>query len=200
MRQWIGAVCVLGGLLASGSAAAGQGIVPIAVEGRAGYAVPQGDWSDGESLENGFGYGIDLRIRILPLVYLYGGWDTHDFAYAGSGDGEDAEATDSGMHLGGEIAVPLSAVTGISPFAFGGIAYNRTSMPIRSDGLSRQAESEAGLGYEVGAGLAIPFAPTLTLRPQVRYRSHPAEFLMGATTQETTISYFSANIGLRLGL
>ena len=197
MRKLLGTACLMGGLLLTAGTADAQGIIPIAVEGRGGYAMPQGDWNESEMLENGYGYGIGLRVQVMPLLSIYGGWDKYSFEVEGDGD---FDASDSGLHLGGQISLPLSAVTGISPFAFGGLVYNRTSMSFQNDGVSVEVESDEGLGYEVGAGLAIPFAPTLTLTPQVRYRSHEAEFPVGGEMNETTVDYLSFDVGLKLGL
>lgn len=175
-----------------------QGILPIAVEGRAGLALPQGDWNESDNLETGFGYGINLRLQVMPLISLYGGWDRYSF---GVEDAEDFDAVDSGLHLGGQISLPLSAVTGVSPFAFAGLLYNRTTMGFEDGGVGVEVESDNALGYEVGAGLAFPFAPTLSLTPAVRYRSHSADFPgAGAGDVETTVSYLSFDVGLKLGI
>jgi opacity protein-like surface antigen len=175
-----------------------QGIIPIAVEGRAGLALPQGDWNDADNVETGFGYGLNLRLQLLPLISVYGGWDRYSFGVEGA---EEFDAVDSGLNLGGQISLPLSAVTGVSPFAFAGILYNRTTTVFESGGVMVEGESDNELGYEVGAGLAFPFAPTLSLTPAVRYRSHTAEFPRGGADQlERTVSYLAFDIGLKLGI
>lgn len=198
MRKLVRTASMLAALLSVATAANAQGILPIAVEARGGYAIPQGDWNEGDALSNGFGYGLNLRLQILPLISLYGGWDTYNFDLE---DVENADARDSGLHLGGQIALPLSAVTGVSPFAFAGVVYNRTEMGIEDGGVTVEVESDDGFGYEVGAGLAFPFAPTLSLTPAVRYRSHSAEFPGGEDGEnDTTVSYISFDVGLKLGI
>ena len=198
MRKLVRTVIMLATLLSAATAANAQGILPIAVEGRGGYAIPQGDWNDSDALGNGFGYGLNLRLQIMPLISVYGGWDTYNFDVE---DVDNADAKDSGLHLGGQISLPLSAVTGVSPFAFAGLIYNRTEMGIESGGVTVEVESDDALGYEVGAGLAFPFAPTLSLTPAVRYRSHSAEFPGGeGGDDDTTVSYISFGVGLKLGI
>src|SRR5690606_24648902 len=66
-------------LLLAGTRAEAQGIIPIAVEGRGAFALPQGEWNDAEALSNGFGYGFDIRLQVMPLISIYGGWDTYSF-------------------------------------------------------------------------------------------------------------------------
>lgn len=199
MRTLVRTALLFAALLAAGTAAQAQGLVPLAVEVRGGYAVPQGDWADGDGLGNGFGYGLDLRLQILPLISLYGGWDRYSFDVEDVAT--DADASDAGLHLGAQLSLPLSALTGVSPFAFGGIVYNRTTMAMESGGVTLEAESDDGFGYEVGAGLAFPFAATLTVSPAVRYRTHSAEFPGGQSgSSDTTVSYLAFDVGLKLGI
>ena len=143
MRKLVRTVIMLATLLSAATAANAQGILPIAVEGRGGYAIPQGDWNDSDALGNGFGYGLNLRLQIMPLISVYGGWDTYNFDVE---DVDNADAKDSGLHLGGQISLPLSAVTGVSPFAFAGLIYNRTEMGIESGGALRPRGAPAPTG------------------------------------------------------
>lgn len=196
MRKLVIASCLLTGLLSAASTVQAQGIFPLAVEVRGAFAMPQGDWNEGEAIGNGFGYGLDARLQILPLISLYGGWDRYSFDMESTGEGE-TDASDSGLHLGGQISLPLSAITGVSPFAFAGLVYNRTTLGPSGGIGSLEGESDDELGYELGAGVAFPFAPTLSLTPAVRYRTHSANF-DGAG--DTTVSYLSLEVGLKLAL
>lgn len=198
MQRILRTTCLLFALLLAGTAARAQGIIPISVEGRGAFALPQGDWNEGDALGNGFGYGLDIRLQVLPLINIYGGWDSYSFDIE---EADDTDATDSGMHLGGQVSLPLSAVTGISPFAFAGAVFNRTSMEIESNGISVGVESDREIGYELGAGVAFPFAPGVAVTPQVRYRSHGVDFTgADGETEDTTVSYLSFEVGVRLGL
>lgn len=198
MQRILRTTCLVGMLLLASTAVQAQGIIPISVEGRGAFALPQGDWNESDALSNGFGYGLDLRLQVLPLISIYGGWDTYGFDVE---ELDGADANDSGMHLGGQISLPISAVTGISPFAFAGAVFNRTSMEVEEEGVSVEVESDREIGYEVGAGVAFPFAPALSLTPQVRYRSHNVDFPgAGEEGEDSTVSYLSFEVGLRLGL
>lgn len=199
MQKLVRTVCMVAGLLAVATTTQAQGLLPFAVEVRGGFAIPQGEWNDSDAIENGFGYGINARLQILPLISLYGGWDKYSFEMDDLG-GSDSDASDSGLHLGAQLSLPLSAVTGVSPFAFAGMVYNRTSMAFTSAGTTIEAESDDGFGYEIGAGLAFPFAPLLTLTPAVRYRTHSADFPSAVGSGETTVSYLSFDVGLKLGI
>lgn len=198
MQRMLRTTCFLFALLLAGTTARAQGMMPISVEGRGAYALPRGDWNEGDALGNGLGYGLDIRLQVLPLINIYGGWDSYSFKIE---EMDDTDATDSGMHLGGQISMPLSPVTGISPFAFAGAIFNRTSMRIENNGVSLGVESDREIGYELGAGIAFPFAPGMAVTPQVRYRSHGVDFsLASGETHDADVSYLSLEIGVRLGL
>lgn len=200
MRKLVISSCLLMGLLSAAGTAQAQGIFPLAVEVRGAFAMPQGDWNESEAIGNGFGYGLDARLQILPLISLYGGWDHYTFDME-SAEGSETDASDSGLHLGGLVSLPLSAITGVSPFAFAGLVYNRTTLNASAGSASLEGESDDELGYELGAGVAFPFAPTLSLTPAVRYRTHPASFTtVGDGEGDTTVSYLSLEVGLKLGL
>ena len=200
MRKFVTASLAIAGVMAAAGSVQAQGIFPLAVEARGSFAMPQGEWNDDEQVGNGYGYGINARLQVFPLISLYGGWDRYSFDMEGDGEGSDFDAVDSGVSGGVYLSLPLSAVTGISPFAFGGAVYNSTTLAVSNGGVTIEAHSDEALGFEVGAGVAIPFAPTLSLTPGVRYRTHTAEFTVGGVETESTVSYLSFDLGLKLGL
>jgi opacity protein-like surface antigen len=189
-------------LLAFGSSAKAQGVLPFAVEVRGGYGFPTGEWTEDSDAENGSGFGLNAQVRVAPLTSLYAGWERYSFD-VGRGDPDivavEGHTTDSEVRFGAQVTLPLSAVTGLSPFAFAGLTYTRVKT-----GTSVILKSAGALGYEAGAGVAVPIVPTLSLTPAVRYRSHRAEFVdnlqLGFEGEETTISYWSLGIGLKLGI
>ena len=194
MRKLLSVSCLSAALLAAGPAAGfhGDGENPL---GRGGFALPQGEWSDDAGVDGGFGYGINARLQIFPVISLYGGWEKYTF----DTEAETIEASDTGLRGGAHVSVPLSALTGVSPFAFAGVVYNETSFKVEE--VDGEFEADSEFGYEVGAGVAFPIAPTLSLTPSVRYRAHPAELPAGeAGTDDIDVSYLVFDIGLKLGL
>ena len=194
MRKLVAASCAVVALLTAGGDAHAQGILPFAVEARGGFSVPQGDWKDDPfGVNGGWGYGLNARVQILPLISLYGGWETYAFEM----DADEAEANDSGLRAGAQVSLPLAMLTGFSPYAFAGVIYNRTSMEVATG----EAESDDGIGWEAGGGVSIPFAPTLSFTPGVRYRTHSAEFASpGVLDGDLTVSYIVVDLGLKLGI
>jgi opacity protein-like surface antigen len=197
MRKLVAVSCAAAALLAAGGDAHAQGLLPFAVEARGGFAVPQGDWRDDAGVDGGFGYGINARLQLMPLISFYGGWETYSFDM----DAEDSETTDAGLRAGAQLSLPLAALTGLSPYAFAGVIYNRTKMEF-GEGVSVEFESDDGFGWEAGGGVSIPFAPTLSFTPGVRYRTHSADFSASEDFEgdDLTVSYIVVDLGLKLGL
>lgn len=180
--------------------AAAQGLLPFSVEVRAGAAFPTGDFGENEDVETGFGFEVNAKYQMIPLIAVYAGYDRYTFGGNTEGLAEDVEAetVDSGLALGLQASIPLAVVTGLSPWVRGGVIYNQASAEI-SDGTSAiTIESEQTLGFEVGGGLSIPLGPAISVTPGVRYRAYSPEFEFGGETTEGDLSYVAAEVGLSL--
>lgn len=200
------AILVVTAVLMCGGPAGAQGVLPFAVEVRGGGAMPTGDWNEEEAIDNGVGFGANIQVSVAPMLSIYGGWERYAFPLDTEEDpdfeGVEADATDSGFRLGGQITVPLSGLAGASPFVFGGLTYGKMEVEASDGSSSISFESDGAVGFEVGGGVAISVAPMLSLTPAVRYRSHSAEFdaFQDLGGEETTVSYVSLDVGLKLGI
>lgn len=193
MRKLALASCLIAALLPAGMAEA-QGILPVAVEARGGLALPQGEWSDDAQADTGFGYGLNARLQVFPLISIYGGWESYSF----DTEAENVEAKDAGFRAGAQLSLPLSMLIGLSPHAFAGLIYNETSF--EAEGSDVEFEADSALGYEIGAGISFPLAPAFSLTPGVRYRTHSADLPAGEGTEEIDVSYLVLDVGLKLGI
>lgn len=197
MKKLMTAGLVAAALGVGGTAAEAQGILPVAVEVRGGYAVPTGDLGDSD-VDDGLGFGVNAQLAVMPMLSVYGGWERYSFGIDTGSSDADADVVDSGFRVGLQAGLPFTPFIGVSPFVFAGGIYNSTSLEGSSGGVSVSLDSDRSLGYELGGGLAIPVGPALQLTPAVRYRSHSVEF--DDTDSDSDMSYFTAEIGLRLGL
>lgn len=180
-----------------GTAAEAQGILPIAVEVRGGYAIPTGDLGDSD-VDDGLGFGVNAQPAVMPMLSVYGGWERYSFSAETGFEEVDVDVVDSGFRLGVQAGLPFTPFIGVSPFVFAGGIYNSTSLEGSAGGVSTESESDRSIGYELGGGLAIPLGPALKLTPAIRYRSHSPEIEEFET--DSNMSYFTAELGLRLGL
>ena len=206
MHKITTATLVMSAVLVCGGPAGAQGVLPFAVEVRGGGAMPTGDWNEDETIENGLGFGANIQVAVAPMVSIYGGWERYSFPIETEEDpdfeGVEADATDTGFRLGGQVTLPLSGLAGVSPFAFGGLTYGKTEVGLGDGSSSISFKSDGAVGFEVGGGVAISVAPMLSLTPALRYRSHSAEFdaFQELGGEETTVSYLSLDVGLKLGI
>lgn len=197
MKKLMTVGLVAAALGVGGTAAEAQGILPIAVEVRGGYAIPTGDLGDSD-VDDGLGFGINAQLAVMPMLSVYGGWERYSFSADTGAEDIDSDIVDSGFRVGVQAGLPFTPFIGVSPFVFAGGIYNKTEVELSGGGASISGESDSSLGYELGGGLAIPLGPALQLTPAVRYRSHSVE--VDDVDTDSNMSYFTAEIGLRLGL
>jgi opacity protein-like surface antigen len=189
---------VLGAALAQPAAA--QSVLPFSFEVRGGAAIPQGDDFDGVS--TGFSVGGTVHYQVAPMVGIYGGFEYAKFTFDDDSEDVDSNISDSGFRLGARFAIPLGAMTGVSPWVEGGATFNQTSINLSNDGgNSVGVDSDRALGYEVGAGLSFAVAPKISITPGVRWRSHKADF--GDTDDgpaEVDVNQFTVDLGVHISL
>jgi len=164
----------------------------VGFEFRAGAALPTQDLADAE-LQTGLGFEGTIGYRLMPHLGLYAGWDWHHFNAKQSFAGADLDFETTGYAFGLRFQHPFRGETG-------GVAYQ-----LRAGGILNHIEVEDhdgdlvvdtghGLGFEVGAGLAIPMRGW-QLVPGVRYRSLKRDFEIGTTTTPGTLSYLTIDLG-----
>jgi opacity protein-like surface antigen len=175
----------------------------LALDVRAGYAVPTGDWNEDENgdnvVENGLGFGANVTAMFTPQLGVYAGWETFTFDVEEDEPGVEADATDAGFRAGVTLAMPLPQSPTIAPFAEIGVLYNTFEIGASGDGASIEIESEASVGFEAGVGVAAALGQRLSVVPMVRYRQHEVEFEDFEGDSET-VSYFVVGVGLRLSM
>ncbi len=159
---------------------------------RGGVAIPTQDLADAD-LQTGLGFEGTIGYRFLPHLGIYGGWDWHHFNAKQSFAGADLDFEETGYVFGLRFQHPFGGETG-------GVAYQ-----LRAGGTYNHIEVEDndgelvvdtghGLGFEVGAGLAIPMG-SWQLVPGVRYRSLKRDFVIGNTTTPGTLAYLALELG-----
>jgi opacity protein-like surface antigen len=173
---------------------------PVALEVRGTFDIPTGDWNDDELFDNGFGGGATLTVMVGPRMGIYGGWELVRFSLDEEALGVDADAdgTDSGFRAGLASFVPIASMPSVTPFTELGLLYNTFEISASEGDSSAGIESEWGLGYEAGVGVAIQAAPQVDVTPIIRYRAHDVEF--EDFEGSDTVQYFSFGVGVRLRL
>lgn len=199
IRRLLAPALVLSAVLATTASA--QSTLPITIEVRGGAAIPMGDFDDGAG--TGWGLGATVRYAVTPAVDLYAGYDRFEFGTDADLDEEefDLGLSDSGFRTGARFSfAPLGS---LRPWVEGGLLVNRSTVSISVESASIDVNSEWALGFEGGAGFAVPLSPRVSLTPGVRYRMHEAEFEAeetGEGPQSIDVSYLAIDIGVNIRL
>jgi opacity protein-like surface antigen len=199
--------------VAAAPQAEAQGILPFSVGVRGGAAFPTGDFGEDDVVETGWGFEVNAKYQLLPMIAVYGAYDRFSFGtdfgeFEGAFGDTEVDLVDSGFALGGQFSVPLVGMaTGLSPWVRAGAIFNQLSTEVSGDlaeagqefGLETESESERSLGFEIGGGVSFPLGQVISVTPGVRYRTYSPEF-EGQEESDENISYIVLDVGLTFGL
>lgn len=175
--------------LMASHAASAQDRLSLEVSGDGAYATQDLGGSD---LDPGFGLEAALAYRFLPHVSGYAGWGWHRFTTDEPFAGADMDVEETGYVFGLRFAHPL----GPSPMRYfvqaGGI-YNHLEF---EDGDDIVADTGHGLGWEVGAGVMLPFGSKWHLMPGAHYRSLRRDVEMNDVDMGADLAYFTVRVGI----
>ena len=170
-------------LAAAVSATPAAAQIPLSIEGRVDAAIPTGDFADVASTAPSF--SASAAFGLAPGFGVYGGYSMTEFDLEGS----DGEASDEGFSVGLTAALPVAGLP--SPWVGAGLVFHE--FEVEGGGLEIEGDTE--MGFEVGAGVAVPVTPRVRLTPAVGYRTFEVD-LLGLGTDR--VSYFSAGVGLNI--
>ena len=176
---------------------------------RGGAGVPKGAFEDKEfatedqflaGAKAGFGYGLDAGINLGPLG-VYAGFDKINFECAPeSCSAEDSKYKLQGVSAGVRLSIPLFPI--IKPWVKGGVTFSELDAEFGGTSSKTSFTTERTPGYELGAGIDIPFGGIFSLTPQVRYVGQKLDYKIPGVTTGDKISndanYYTFDLGLRL--
>jgi len=169
----------------------------LAVQG--GAAFPATDLYDTD-LKTGFGFEGTLSYRFTPSIGVYAGWDWHKFITDVAGTsfiGADVDVEETGYVLGLQYEFPLGgSPNSPSVVLRGGGTLNHLELSDSSG--NELTDTGHGVGYEVGVGFAVPLGDRFRLVPAARYRSLDRDLTVNGVTRGVTLSYGTAELGLRV--
>lgn len=188
MRSLFAAAAALLLLVCAGSAHAQ---IPFTLDMRGGASIPAEDFGT-IALDPGFGFGFTASARILPHASLYAGWAWTRMSTEVAPAGADSHLEDTGYAAGFVFQHPL--MSRIEGWGRVGAIYNHVEMESPSG--DEVADSGHELGWEAGAGFAIPVGHSFALTPGVRYRTFPAEIDLTEGNASADLSYVMLDVGL----
>lgn len=182
-----------------------QSPLPLSVEGHAGIGLPAGDF--GDVANPSYGLGATVVYDLTPMIGIRTGYNYQRFGLdEKAGFGADAEYTDSGFALGLELKPVLTpgldlllhADAILHQFVARGDVQIAVGWVVQDSEMS--VTSDHRLGFDVGAGLAFPVGPHVSIVPRVRYRGYDSDFGEKVGSGEDGISYFAGGLGIRVQL
>ncbi|PKD16237.1 opacity protein [Salegentibacter salinarum] len=161
---------------------------------RPGINFATSDLGDAE-LKTGYGAEVALGYRFMPHLGAYVGWGWNQFSsdnnsFAGTGD-TDYEET--GYTFGLQFIHPIAESATSYLIRIGGI-YNHIEVENSTGDIT--ADSDHGLGWEIGAGIQVDLGGDWNLRPQVGYRALSRDLDLGSVTTNVDLNYFTIGIGI----
>ena len=203
MKKTILAALVLA-LAPARGAAAQSGPHRLAVEVSGGAAIPTHAFGAEDGADTGARFAASAVYSFATGVAGYAGYSQSrmacDNSFCGSGRYEG-----SGVNAGAELSLPRGRVARVVyPWVRGGIALHTLSHNAHEGAETVRVTSDRAVGYEVGAGIALPLANRITFRPGVGYTSFRAEFDEGglgdATARSMRVRMVAAGLSLRVSL
>jgi hypothetical protein len=170
-----------------------QGGFGLSIEGRAGWAVPAGDFGSdsGIAAEGGPTFAVGGRVNFAPALGLYAGYQQTQF---GCGQCDALGLEDATVLQGLEAGVHLSpASMPYAPWLRAGIIQQQLSF----SGFGDRLTSESGTGFSGAVGIAIELAPRLQVKPGVSFLSVPAEFQFETVPDRSAdVTAFTIDLGV----
>lgn len=162
------------------------------LELRGGVAFATEDLGDA-SLGTGFGFEGTINYRFQPHLWAYAGWDWHRFSSEGSFAGADSDIEETGYAFGLLFEHPLGGPSSPALQLRAGGTYNH--MEIENATGNLVADSDHGLGWEAGAGLAFRLDDRWQVAPGVRFRSLSRDLTVGSVATPADLRYLDVGVG-----
>lgn len=163
--------------------------VPVALDARAEVAFPLGNFAD--IAGTGVGGTVSLAVPVVPAFGAYASYSQIRFGGGWTGD-DPSDATTDGFTVG--VTTTLPGLLDVNPWVGGGLLFHRLEVGGTRTGVS------SDLGFEIGAGVAVPLTGQLRLSPAIHYRQFGASIpaLAGLAARDLTVQHLSLGIGLNL--
>jgi opacity protein-like surface antigen len=161
---------------------------------RASGAVPTRDIGP-DRLQTGVSMEGTIRYRFLPHLAVYAGWGWTHFGSDQTFAGSDMDFEETGYALGLQFEHPLLRSTTTAGWIRAGATIDH--IEIEDDEGHLVGDSEHGLGWEAGAGIAYYFAPKWALTPGVRYRALSRDIDINGVETAMDLEYVVFEIGIR---
>jgi opacity protein-like surface antigen len=147
----------------------------------------------GADLDTGFGFEGSVAYRLMPHLAGYAGWGWNQFSAERSFAGADVDFEETGYTFGLQFVHPFGMSKIHYALRAGGI-FNHIEAE-NTDG-DIVGDSDHGFGWQIDAGLEIPFGDRWQVKPGVRYRALSSNIDVDNTETAVDLNYLSVGAGL----
>ncbi len=162
------------------------------LEVRGGTAFPTQDFGVDE-LDTGVGFEGTVAYRFMPHLELYGGWDWYHFQADEALTLVDVDVEETGYAFGLRFEHPIEMLGAPAIWLRAGGTYNHIEIEDHDD---TTADSGHGLGFELGAGIALQLSDGWYLTPGARFRALTREFVVEGSEVDVDLTYFALEVGV----
>lgn len=141
-----------------------------------------------------FGFGAAVEVRVMPHLALYGGWDWSHTRALEAVAGPDVDLEETGYSLGARFEHPLGGGS-TRGWLRAGALYDHFEVEDADGDLID--DSGHGLGWELGAGVALGVADRWSLLPGVRFRSLGRTVDFGDGPVDLDVRAVTLEVGIR---
>ncbi len=164
----------------------------FSLEFRTGVHIPTQHFGDAD-LETGIGLEGTLAYRFFYDLSVYGGWSWNRFTAENSFAGTDIDLVETGYRFGLQCFKPLGS-SSHNYFIHSGGIYHHIEIENRDGDIT--GDSDHGLGWEAGAGVAFSLGENWKLMPGIRYRVLSRDIEAEDTVTGTDLTYLSGSISV----
>lgn len=161
-------------------------------ETRFGVNTPIDDLGPAE-LETGIGFEASILYRLQPGVSAYFGWGWDRFESDGGLTGQTEDIEETGYNFGLQLMGPLGNRNLDYFLRLGGI-FNHIELEDNDGDIV--ADSDHGLGWQVGAGLVFSMGDSWRLTPGVRFQTLSRDLAVNEVRRDVELEYLEFGIGL----
>lgn len=191
VRNTIGIISLFFAMLLPTAPLEAQDRFGIEVRGSGALATQE---STRETHEYGVGLDATVQYRIRPSLATYGGWNHTQFGARDAIAGPGMKIEETGFVLGLRLDRPLTEGSSATAWLRGGATYTNLELE-QSDG-DITDRSGHGLGWEFGAGVALPVVGSWSVTPGIRYRSMTRDFATEGVTAPVQLQQVAFEIGI----
>lgn len=141
------------------------------------------------------GYGLEAKIayKMMPHLRVYGGWAWNEFRSGSGSEPPNIKIDETGYTFGFELTLPVTRPP-LTYYVFAGGVYNKINIEDITNNV--MANSDHGLGWQLGGGLDYEFATHWSVRPEVKYHSLKGDVELLGVTESVSLNYIGFSVGL----